>query len=78
MGTWVDHVAATISNQNAKFAAIHMQEVGGKKAATSKPVVKKLVRLLQVKTKHRQVRPGPTVRQRASERWRLCVCVWWW
>jgi len=47
MGTWVDHVAAMISSQNAKFAAIHMQEVGGKKAATSKPVVKKLVRLLQ-------------------------------
>ena len=63
MGTWVDHVAATISNQNAKFAAIHMQEVGGKKAATSKPVVKKLVRLLQVKTKHT---PSPN-RSTASE-----------
>ena len=48
-------MAAMISSQNAKFAAIHMQEVGGKKAATSKPVVKKLVRLLQVRKKRREL-----------------------
>lgn len=50
MDTWVEKTAGMISDQNARFAAIHMQEVGGKAATTSKPAVKKLVRMLE---KHR-------------------------
>ena len=63
----MDHVAAAIGSQNAKFAAIHMQEVGGKKAATSKPVVKKLVRLLQVKKEQKRGEKKGKKRSRHSQ-----------